>query len=166
MGAAGFFLVSTIPRYFQEMQGHTVGGGSEMGTIAGGCIMGRLGSQALQATKGGIMMNQGLESARQQAYTAQGANTVIEAQDQATAGLPAAQVYAQTVHGQAELDGAGTMPLSRDTKSAERALNTEPASRETRTWRIRSPPETGRTAGAGWSIPTSSPGTTASWSRV
>ena len=148
MGVAGFFVVSKIPRYFQEMQGHTVGGGSEMGAIAGGYIMGRFGSQALQATKGGIMMTQGMETrrqqntyalasgpgivashfqrSRQQSYAAQGANTVLDAQDQATAGLTAAQVHAGTVTTQARMDAAAGMPLSRDATSADRALNTDP----------------------------------------
>ena len=148
MGVAGFFVVSKIPRYFQEMQGHTVGGGSEMGAIAGGYIMGRFGSQALQATKGGIMMTQGLETrrqqntqtlasgpgifashfqrSRQQGYTAQGANTVLDAQDQAMAGLTAAHVAAGTVTTQARMDAAAAMPLSRDATSADRALNADP----------------------------------------
>ena len=148
MGVAGFFVVSKIPRYFQEMQGHTVGGGSEMGAIAGGYIMGRFGSQALQATKGGILMNQGMETRRQQntqslasgqgivartfqrsrtqGYTAQGANAVTEAQDQATSGLTAAQTHAETVHAQAKLDAEASQPLHRDAANAERALVMDP----------------------------------------
>jgi hypothetical protein len=62
VGVAGFFMVSRIPQYFQQMQGHAVGGGSEMGAIAGGYIMGRFGSQALQATRGGQMFNKFNES--------------------------------------------------------------------------------------------------------
>ncbi len=57
VGVAGFFMVGRIPQYFQQMQGHAVGGGSEMGAIAGGYIMGRFGSQALQATRGGQEFN-------------------------------------------------------------------------------------------------------------
>lgn len=69
VGIAGFFLVGRIPRYFQELQGHSVGGGSEMGAIAGGYIMGRLGSQALQSTRFGTLMQGGLaaESAQHSA---------------------------------------------------------------------------------------------------
>lgn len=62
VGIAGFFMVSRIPQYFQQMQGHAVGGGSEMGAIAGGYIMGRFGSQALQSTRAGQMFRQSNEA--------------------------------------------------------------------------------------------------------
>lgn len=62
VGVAGFFMVGRIPQYFQQMHGHAVGGGSEMGAIAGGYIMGRFGSQALQATRAGQMFNKFNES--------------------------------------------------------------------------------------------------------
>jgi hypothetical protein len=56
VGVAGFFLIARIPRYFQELQGHSVGGGSEMVGIVGGYMMGRLGMRALAASRAGVLM--------------------------------------------------------------------------------------------------------------
>lgn len=148
MGAAGFFLVSKIPRYFQEMQGHTVGGGSEMGAIAGGYIMGRFGSQALQATQAGVFMNQALDTQREKStqglssgtgvvasgyqrlrsrgMAMRGANEVNHVQAEVTSGLTEAQEAAAGVRAQGQMDGLAALPASRAAQAAERALRNDP----------------------------------------
>jgi len=144
MGAAGFFVVSRIPRYFQELQGHTVGGGSEMAAIAGGYVMGRFGSQALSATAGGQVagelfaatkerttqrLNQGpgplataYQTFRRHAYVAQGRNAIDDAGAQADAGLVADRVAATGITDQATLDALATMPAARDAATAVRTV--------------------------------------------
>jgi hypothetical protein len=51
--AAGFWLVTRIPRFWQEVQGHSSSGGHEMAAIAGGYMLGRMGSAVMGMTKGG-----------------------------------------------------------------------------------------------------------------
>lgn len=56
-GALGFFFLGRIPRYWQELQGHTAGGGHDTAlALAGGYMLGRFGGQMLQATKGGQLL--------------------------------------------------------------------------------------------------------------
>lgn len=149
MGVAGFFIVSRIPRYFQELQGHSVGGGSEMAAIAGGYIMGRFGAQALSATAGGQLagklfdaskenttarLNRGsgivartFQRARDAAYSSQGQNRIADAQAQVTAGLTGDEVQAGAIKGQGELDAYAKQPLSRNVTAALRQVTNDPA---------------------------------------
>lgn len=150
MGVAGFFVVSRIPRYFQEMQGHSVGGGSEMGAIAGGYVMGRFGNQALQATRGGILANQGLERAQQgntlaltsgsgglsgafqrsrsRTLAMRGANEVALAHAENQSGFTEARQHAQGVRAVGQLDGMAANPVTgRDAPAAERELTVNPS---------------------------------------
>jgi hypothetical protein len=149
MGVAGFFIVSRIPRYFQELQGHSVGGGSEMAAIAGGYIMGRFGTQALAATAGGQIagqlfgasreattagLNRGggivartFQRARESAYAAQGVNRIADAQAQVTSGLVGDEVQAGAIKGQGELDAYANQPLSRNVTAALRQVTNDPS---------------------------------------
>ncbi len=59
--AAGFYFTSRVPKYWQEANGHSTSGGHELASIAGGYMLGRFGADMLAHSKGGQLMQAGIE---------------------------------------------------------------------------------------------------------
>lgn len=59
---AGLFFVGKLPRYWQEMNGHSTSGGIDAAQLAMGYMGGRLGTQLLSATPAGQLLNASSEA--------------------------------------------------------------------------------------------------------
>ena len=63
--AAGFWFVTRIPRFWQELNGHSSSGGHEMAALAGGYMMGRFGSALVGMTKLGQKLGGAMDHRRE-----------------------------------------------------------------------------------------------------